>query len=558
MNFLLAQEPIDMPAPFGFDTWLTFWMCIAIATINAIAMCFAGYRFLQVLQLSGYKIKGYFAYIKDTKGKTWGGLIMLSVLSSAALLMTNVLLSDFFYFKIMTYLGLVFYLIFLIMYLVNMYALPAKIPLRYTRRMTRLMTVMAVLVFVITFIMTGFSEVNIPYFRYGSVALIPALLPLIIVLAHYITMPFEVLNNKRFVKNSTKKLNKKTNLIKIGITGSYGKTTVKNILGTILSEKYKVCTSPHSFNTPMGISKTVLNNLKDDHEVFIAEMGARHVGDIFELCDIVHPSIGILTGIGNQHLSTFGSQENLQKTKAELAVAVKDSGGKMYFSGDSKGSKEIYENFDGNKEIISVDSTEGKVFVSDISVDDKGSKFTLHIGEKSAKCNTTLLGKHNISNILLCCAVCADLGLSINEIKAGISKLVPTAHRLALIPSQNSLIVIDDAYNANVAGSKAALEVLKLFNGKKYVITPGLVELGSEAFNANFQFGIDMAKVCDKVIIDGALNFEALQAGLLFGGMAKENILRAATLRQATEVLQRFAVPGDVVLFENDLPDNYT
>ena len=241
--------------------------------------------------------------------------------------------------------------------------------------------------------------------------------------------------------------------------------------------------------------------------------------------------------------------------RAEL---LQEQNGKMYFSGDSKGSKEIYENFDGKKEMVSVDAESGKIFASDISVNEKGSVFTLHVAGKTAKCSTTLLGKHNISNILLCCAVCVDLGLSIDEIRAGILKLVPTAHRLALVPSQNSLIVIDDAFNANVAGSNAALEVLKLFKGKKYVITPGLVELGSEAFNANFQFGINMAKVCDKVIVDGALNFEALQAGLLFGGMAKENILRAATLRQATEVLQRFATPGDVVLFENDLPDNYT
>ena len=557
MNFLLAQQPIDMPAPFGFDTWLTFWMCIAIATLNAVAMCFAGYRFLQVLQLAGYKMKGYFAYIKDTKCRSWGGLIMLSVLSSAALLMTNVLLSDFFYYKIMTYLGLVFYLIFLIVYIINMYALPMKTPLKYTHRMNRLTTVMAVLVFIITFVLTGVSQVHIPYFRYGTVALVPALLPLIIVLAHYITLPFEMLNNKRFVNRAIKKLGKMPSLTKIGITGSYGKTTVKNMLGTMLSEKYRVCVSPHSFNTPMGISKTVLNYLKPEHEVFIAEMGARHVGDIAELCNIVHPKIGVLTGIGNQHLSTFGSQKNLQNTKAELATAVKEQGGKMYFSGDSNGSREIYNDFAGNKEIVSVDSVEGKIFVSEISANEKGSSFTLHIGGKSVKCKTALLGKHNITNILLCAAVCADFGLALNQIKAGIEKLVPTAHRLALMPSQNSLIVIDDAYNANVAGSKAALEVLKLFKGKKYVITPGLVELGSEAFNANFQFGIDMAKVCDKVIIDGAINFDALQAGLIFGGMAKENILRAGTLRQATEVLQTFARPGDVVLFENDLPDNY-
>ena len=557
MNFLLANQPIDMPAPFGFDTWLTFWMCIAIATLNAIAMCFVGYRFLQVFQLSGYRMKGYFAYIRETKGKSWGGLLMLSLLSGAALLMTNVLLSDFFKYKIMTYLGLVFYLIFLFVYIINMYALPMKTPLKYTHRLNRLMVVMAIIVFVFTFIITGVFEVHVPYFRYGSVALVPALLPLIILLAHLIMWPFETLINRHYVKQATKALDARTDLIKIGITGSYGKTSVKNMLGTLLSEKYNVCTTPQSFNTPMGISKTVFGNLKENHQVFVAEMGARHVSDIRDLCNMVKPSIGLLTGIGNQHLSTFGNMENLKNTKAELAASVKEQNGKMYYSGDSVGSKELFVLIDGNKELTSVDAADGKVFASDISVSEKGSSFVLHIGNKTANCKTTLLGRHNISNLLLCCAVCVDLGMNINEIKRGIAKLVPTAHRLALMPSQNSLVVIDDAYNGNVAGCKAALEVLGLFAGKKYVITPGLVELGTENFNANFQFGKDMASVCDKVIIDGVSNYEAIEAGLLFGGFKKKNILRAGSLKQATEVLNTFAVPGDVVLFENDLPDNY-
>ena len=196
MHFMLAtQTPINMPAPLGFDSWLTFWMCIAIATINAVAMCFAGYRFLQVLQLSGYRMKGYFAWIRDTKGKFWGGLIMLSLLSSAALLITNVLLSDFFKYKIMTYFGLIFYFIFLIVYIININSLPMKTPLKYTHRLNRLMGVMFVLVYLITFFLTAFSTIYVPYFRYGSVALIPALLPIIIILSHYIVLPFEILNN---------------------------------------------------------------------------------------------------------------------------------------------------------------------------------------------------------------------------------------------------------------------------------------------------------------------------------------------------------------------------
>lgn len=554
---MLAETvPVNMPAPLGFDGWLSFWMCIAIATVNTVAMCFVGYRFLQVLQLSGYKMKGYFAWIRDTKGKSWGGLCMLSVLSSAALLITNVLLSDFFKYKIMTYLGLVFYLIFLIVYIINMYALPMKTPLKYTHRLNRLMAVMAALVFLATFFLVAFSTIYIPYFRYGSVALIPALLPIIIVISHYMVLPFELLNNKRFINKAVKELNKHENLIKIGITGSYGKTSVKNILTKMLSEKYNVCTSPHSYNTPLGLSKTILSTLRKDHQILVAEMGARHVGDIKYLCNMIKPSIGLITGIGNQHLSTFGSEENLKNTKYELAEGVGNSG-KMYFAGDSEGAVELFNRFSGDKKLVSLEGKKTDCYASDIKVDAEGSSFVLNIGKETAACKTSLLGKHNISNILLCASVCRDLGLSMAEIKRGISKLVPTAHRLALMPSSSSLIVIDDAYNGNVAGYKAALEVLALFPGKKYVITPGLVELGKESFNCNFQFGIDMAKVCDKVIINGVTNYEAIQAGLVFGGFNPENILRAGSLRQATEVLSTFSNAGDVVLFENDLPDNY-
>ena len=556
-QFLAENIPIDMPAPFGFDTWLTFWMCFGIAVVNAFAMCFVGYRFLQVLQLSGYRSKGYWAWMRDTKFRFWGGLIVLSFLSAAALLMTNVLLSDFFKYKIMTYLGLVFYLVFLLMYIINMNAYPTKTPLKYTSRLVRLMIVQTVLVFVATFALVGVSDVHIPYFRFGMVALTPALLPLIIQLAHYITCPFETLNNKRYVKKAIAVLGCRKDLTVVGITGSYGKTTVKNMLSTMLGEKFSVCATPQSFNTPLGLSRTILHNLKSENTVLIAEMGARHEGDIAFLCNMVHPTIGVLTGIGNQHMSTFRDIETLMKTKNELADEVLKNNGKMFFAGDSAGSAELFEKYAGDRTLVSVENTNANVFATGVEVSEKGSTFVLHIGGKTANCKTQLLGKHNIANILLCCAVCDQMGLSINEIKRGISKLVPTAHRLAIVPSNNSLVVIDDAYNGNVAGCKAALEVLALFHGKKYVITPGLVELGKDEFNANFQFGRDMAAVCDKVIIDGVGNYEAIAAGLEFGGMEKENILRAATLSQATEVLATFAEPGDVVLFENDLPDNY-
>lgn len=553
-NFLLV-EPVNMPAPLGFADWITFWLVIVLSAVNAVLMCLAAYKFLQVLQLSNYRMGGYFSWIKDDKGANWGRLLILTFLSSAALLVTNILLEKLFVFKIMTYLGLVFYFIFVCVYVLNQYGVTKKTPLKYTGRMWRLVSVLFVLVFVANIFMLNFSSIYIPYFKYGAIAFTPVFLPLFIVLAYLITWPYETIRNKRFVNRAKEKLNAREDLIKIGITGSYGKTSVKNILSTLLGEKFSVCASPYSYNTPLGIARTVNEDLKSTHEVFIAEMGARYVGDIAELCDIVQPKIGIMTGIGNQHLATFKTQQNLEATKFELVTGVGD--GTVFFNGDSEKMQSLIDNAKCQKFVTRLDDKNSELSVSDISVGVKGCEFTLNFKGEKVVCKTSLLGKHNISNILLCARVALHLGVSLKMIAHAISKLTPVSHRLALMPSANSLIVIDDAYNGNVNGAKAALDVLSGFDGKKFVITPGMVELGAEQFNSNFEFGRMLASVADYVIIDGVVNFEAISSGLIFAGFDEAKILRAGSIGQAVQVLTRVAKAGDVVLFENDLPDNY-
>ena len=556
MNLLL-QTFESVPAPLWFDSWLTFWLILVISLLNGVLMLFVGYKFLQILQLSGYKAKDYWGWIRSTKCKYWGRLVILSFLSSAALLVTNVLLEQLFVYKILTYLGLIFYFLFSFMFIMNMYNAPQKTPLKYTKRMNRLCVVLAVLVAIFTFAIMTASSLYIPYFEYGAVGLTPILLPLLITLAHFITAPFENANSYSYVKKAKKIVESRKELKVIGITGSFGKTSVKNILDTMLSVKYKVCATPYSYNTPLGLSKTILNNLKSDDEILIAEMGAKHVGDIEYLVEMVKPSIGVITGIGNQHLATFGSLDNLKNTKFELIAGLKE-GGKAYFNLDSEPNFELFERAECNKMGTTIKDNFGSVFASNIAVNERGSEFDLTINGESVRVQTVLLGMHNISNILLCASVAYDLGVTIGELQIAISKLVPSAHRLAIVPSQNSLVVIDDAYNGSVEGARAALQTIKEFKTKKIVITPGLVELGSEEFNSNFMFGREMASVCDYVIINGIVNYEAISAGLEFGGFKKENILRSGSLKQAIEVLGTIAEPGDVVLFENDLPDNYT
>lgn len=557
MNFLLSAEYQSMPVPFGMSDWLTFWLILVISVVNGIIMLFVGYKFLQILQLSGYKIKGYFEWLKSTKAKYVGRLVMLSFLSTAALLVTNVLLEQLFVYKILTYLGLVFYFLFCTIFVINMYNAPQKVPLKYTKRMNRLCAVLFVVVMVFSFFMMTASELFIPYLEYGALGLTPIFLPVFVIIAHFLTAPFEALNSKRFVRLAKKKLREEyPNIITIGITGSYGKTSVKNILATILSEKFKVCATPFSYNTPLGLSKTIIENLKGEVDVFVAEMGAKYVGDIKYLADMVTPNIGVITGIGNQHLATFGSQENLIATKAELFSAMKE-GGRAYVNTDSKLAKELYNDVKILKTETSIAIKSGKFRVENIEVTPSGSEFDLWLDENHIHCETSLLGEHNISNILLSSAVAFDLGVELEQIKTAIGKLTPPAHRLAIVPSSNSLTIIDDAYNGSVEGARAGLEVIKKYPGQKIVITPGLVELGKDEYSSNYEFGKHMASVADYVIINGVVNYEALSKGLEDGGFNMEKCLRAGSLSQSVEVLNTISKPGDVVLFENDLPDNY-
>ena len=184
--------------------------------------------------------------------------------------------------------------------------------------------------------------------------------------------------------------------------------------------------------------------------------------------------------------------------------------------------------------------------------------FMLNIrGERPVKCSTVLLGKHSVSNICLAAAVAYKLGLSPDEIAAGVNRIPALKHRLELLPNNKNIVIIDDSYNSNEDGTRAAMEVLSTFEGRKIVLTPGLVELGKMENLINLEFGKRLAKYADLVIVIGKHNAEMLISGLTDGGFPKENILFAKSLNKGNALLNEILKDGDVVLFENDLPDNY-
>jgi len=233
-------------------------------------------------------------------------------------------------------------------------------------------------------------------------------------------------------------------------------------------------------------------------------------------------------------------------------------GGEGFFSSDNDGAEELYNRFDGEKNFAGLTDKNSLVYATEVETTVQGTNFILNIkGEKPVKCHTVLLGKHSISNICLASSLAYRIGMTPEEIAIGINRIQSIGHRLELVPNNKNIVIIDNSYNLSESGVDACLEVLDLFEGRKIVLTPGLVELGIKENVANLEFGRKLASHTDKVIVIGKHNAEMLINGLLDAGKEKENIIFAPTLKKGNEELNKIMKEGDVVLFANDLPDNY-
>lgn len=544
---------------------------LVISAINAALLFFASFKFILVFQQCGYRGKKYFKWLANKETPYLSRMMLLCLLSFLFFCVLNICFSPL-CTRIMgqdlgqsaaSYIGFISYILFSLLYIKTESSVNAKVPLKKTKRLVRLCITYAVLLFVFTFgliILLDYiafligDEVT-ALLRFSVICAMPISLPYILFLAYGLNEPFENALKRYHLRIAVDKLNS-TDVIKIGITGSYGKTTVKEILRTILSQKYRVLASPESYNTPLGIALTV-KQLDSTHDIFIAEMGARSKGDIAALCKMVKPKYGVLTGVNNQHLETFGSIEVIKDTKFELFENL-DKGGAGFFSSDNANAVELMERFDGEKYSAGISGENNFVSASDISVNTRGMTFTLNFkGGKSVKCSTVLLGRHSVRNICLAAAVAFKIGLTPKEIAAGINRIQSIGHRLELMPNNKNIVIIDDSYNSNVDGVNAAMEVLDTFEGRKIVVTPGLVELGKMENVANLEFGKTLAAHADIVIVIGKHNAEMIINGLIDGGMDRENIKFAKSLNKGNALLNEIMVEGDVVLFENDLPDNY-
>lgn len=536
-------------------------MAIILYTGIAAGCLLAGRILVHYFQLESYQFPGYFRTIRRNLPKAVLPGLLTGLLFVLSFLAVSLLTIEFKWFH---------YVILSAVLITGGFFIgracsekKAKKALVFTPRIKRLYVV-SFAVFVLILVILGTSADNSVtggYLR-NSIAVVlilafPALLPIWVALAGLLAWPIEKAISELYFRDAQRILKNRDDLIRIGITGSWGKTSVKFILGTILEEKYHTLVTPSSFNTPMGVTKVIRSKLEPGHRVFVAEMGARHVGDIREMCRLVHPEIGILTSVGPQHLDTFKTVERVTKTKYELIDALPEDGFAV-FADDGDIVRDLWKKTGKEKMISGLDSSVDDVWAENIRVSADGSTFDLCTPAKRMTCRTSLLGELNIRNILACACVGFRLGMTSEQIVRGIEKLQPVEHRLQLIRNPSGMTVIDDAFNSNIRGAKQAFSVLREMSGTRILVTPGMVELGNREDEMNREFGNAAADCCDLAILVGKRRSESIAAGLKAKGFRKENIMVVNSLEEAAGKLKTLVKPGDTVLFENDLPDNYT
>lgn len=521
-------------------------------------------NYLHILQLEGYSTNKFEHWMHENKNKIYKKIDIFFLVTTAFLLILYYIFNGT--YIIMSLFSLCINLLLILMNIKFTYknVIPKK-PLIYTKRAKRLDTISLVLIvldllIVISIIFIFTNNINIIYPIFvGFMSISYFFCVYYVLLANLISVPIENKINKKFYDMASKKIRSMNKIKTVGITGSYGKTSTKFIAATILSHKFKVMNTPESYNTPMGISKVINNDLSDYYDVFIAELGATKKGDIDEVARLTNPKIGVLTSIGPCHLQTFGSINNIANGKYEL-IEYLPSDGIAIFNYDNPYVKELADKTLKTKLLYSIENIDNAdVYATDITVNETGSLFTLCVKNKGIiECETSLLGKHNILNILAGVSIAIALGMNLEEIRLGVKKILPVKHRLELIDPKTGIMVIDDAFNSNPDGASAALEVLSEFNNKrKIIVTPGMIELGEIEKKENEKFGEKIAEICDIVILVGKKRTQPIYDGLMKKGYDKNSIYVVNSTNDSTEIIKSIAKQGDIILYENDLPDTY-
>lgn len=526
---------------------IAFWACALIATANTAKEY---QRCLMMLQQNSYRSERYRRWLRQSADST----SVTRLVGMAVFLVAMVTWST-------TDWSMAMMMLFGLLNVVALSRVKYKKPLVWTARVKRLYGVMAAL---------SAALIAAAVLIFGNSGALDRLFAATVAVtglycaSHMVTLaalallaPVEKRINRRFTDDARRILRSMPDLKIIGITGSYGKTSTKHYLQRILSESFDTLMTPGSFNTPLGVVRTVREHLKPYNEVFIVEMGAKNIGDIKEICDIVNPSIGIVTAVGEQHLESFKTIENVQRTKFELIDALPADGLAVVNDDFPFAANRPVDNVEVVRYAIR-DTAGATVTARDITYDSRGTSFTIAGPDWEMRLHTHLVGECNISNLMAAVVTARHLGVPDEKIRIAVDHIEQVEHRLNLKHTPGGITIIDDAFNSNPTGSAMALDVLaSMTGGQRIIITPGMIELGDRQEELNRAFGRKIAECADTVIVVGHYNRDAILEGIAEGSMAQERVMMADTFSEAQAMLTSMAKAGDTVLYENDLPDTF-
>lgn len=544
MNFIFIQFPI--------------YLIITAFIIRTIRNAF----YLSFLwQLKEYRLDRMLVHLKTTQGKKlifgpitlskWLLLIFIfmSFMSEYALIPNRIYIFD------IGLLGLYAYILFAVIWILEailnileVFTKGWRMPV-FTSKI--LITLGAIFVFEFNFLFFGNIVAGIFYGPFYDKALAP-LVSLLMLIFSFPTF----LYRKLIIFRARKKILLMRNLIVIGITGSYGKTSAKEFLATILSEKYKVAKTPESSNTDIGIAQYIVKELQQEHEILVVEMGAYKRGEIADICNFVYPKIGIITGINEQHIELFGSIENTMMAKFEL-ISHLVKGGHAIINIDNKYTLEMIKwakekrpdldliTYSRNK----LNNGDLMLFASDVKVTAGKITFVINYMKKKVSCETRLTGIQNVDNILAAVAVAYQMGMTNSQIQMGIKKIKSPDKTMKVVGKIGNLILIDDSYNANPDGVLAAIDYMRLFSGKKILVLTPLIELGKEADRIHRKLGKIALKYCDLVLLTN-LNYHDAFITAASKLERETKIVPVSNIIMAKEMIMREKTNQGIVVFE--------
>ena len=480
--------------------------------------------YMHMFQLNSYFFKKYSNWIKKNIKKVL--IRSISVLIPVILLLIEEDITD-----------IIAIVLLGIIIICNIPKSKAKIPLKYTHRVIRMLITETILITLVCILNNNLYLGLLNIFAF-----------ILCLIANIINYPLEASFRRYYINDAKKIINSMPNLLVIGVTGSYGKTSVKNFLVKTLGAKYEVLTTPRNFNTTLGVVKTIREELKPTHQIFVCEMGATKLNDIKEICDIVNPKLGIITSIGPQHLESFKSIDNVIKTKFELYDAVYKNGGITFLNYDNSYLSRIDK---PNIKTYGVDNKKLDYNAYDL----KSSKDGLSFKMDNISFRTSLIGRHNIANIAGAIAVANYLGISLDRLVPRIREIKSVEHRLQLL-NKGNYNIIDDAYNSNPVSSKSAIDTLLEFDGTRIIVTPGLIELGKEEEKYNIEFGEYMSS-CDYIFIVNSTVSKYVLKGVNNKKFNKDKLFMVNGPTEAVNKIIGMNLKNVTILLENDLPDNY-